>query len=302
MSGCRQEAPGAGTARADAVGASPDRAAPRRPVRTVTFVAAALVAALSVGLGPSRVDAQESGSRGTRADSTATLVGKVVSVMTGGPLEGARVVLTASGLGAFTDSAGDFTIPNAPAGFVDTVEVSLIGHAEQTVPLRLEPGATNRVVFSLSQTVLRVSDLEVRVERSPLRYSLSEFERHRKAENGYFVTPQMIERQDPTYSSDILRRVPGVTVGGRVNGEAEIRFVHSTVNCYPALYLDGIYWPRHNLDELSPNQILAMEVYRGTSEVPLRFQGPGREDCGVIVVWTRQGGAMDSVPDSGRPD
>ena len=267
----------------------------------ILVVVIVVVAVLAAGFAPSRGAAQESGSGATKADSTARLVGKVVSAMTGSPLEGARVVLTSSGLGAFTDSAGDFQIANAPAGFVDTVEVSLIGYAEQTVPLRLEPGATNRAVFSLSETVLRVSDLEVEVERNPLRYSLTEFERHRKTGNGYFVTPEMIERQDPTYPSDILRRVPGVTVGGQVNGEAEIRFVHSTMNCYPTLYLDGVYWPRHNLDELNPDQILAMEVYRGTSEVPLRFQGPGREDCGVIVVWTRQGGVMDSVPDSGRP-
>ena len=302
MPGFRDAAAGAASARVGGAGSSPsDGSGPGGRARTQIVVVMALVTALSGGLGPSAVDAQESGSRSARDDSTAALVGKVVSAMTGSPLEGARVVLTSSGLGAFTDSAGDFRIPDAPAGFVDTVEVSLIGFAEQTVPLRLEPGATSRAVFSLSETVLRVSDLEVEVERDPLRYSLSEFERRRKTGNGYFVTPEMIERQDPSYSSDILRRVPGVTVGGRVNGEAEIRFVHSTVNCYPTLYLDGAYWPRHNLDELSPNQILAMEVYRGTSEVPLRFQGPGREDCGVIVVWTRQGGTMDSVPDSGRP-
>lgn len=262
---------------------------------------AALAALLAAAFGPSAAAAQDGSSgRAATADSTATLVGKVVSAMTGGPLDDARVVLTSSGLGAFTDSAGGFRIADAPAGFVDTVEVSLIGYAEQTVPLRLQPGATNRATFSLSETVLRVSDLQVEVERSPLRYTLSEFERRRKTANGYFVTPQMIERQDPVYPSDILRRVPGVTVGARVNGEAEIRFVHSTVNCYPTLYLNGAPWPRHNLDELSPEQILALEVYRGTSEVPLRFQGPGRADCGVIVVWTPQGGTMDSIPPDDR--
>lgn len=282
---------------------SPDRSGPHRSTpRTGNvrpYVLAAVVAALAVGLAPSRGTAQDRGSGATEADSTATLVGKVVSAMTGGPLEGARVVLATSGLGAITDSTGSFRISRVPAGFVDTVEVSLIGYAEQSVPLRLEPAATNRAVFSLSETVLSVSDLEVEVERPPLRYSLSEFERRRKAANGYFVTPEMIERRDPNFPSDILRPVPGVSVGARVNGEAEIRFVRSTVNCYPTLYLNGTLWPRHNLDELSARQILAMEVYRGTSEVPLRFQSPGREDCGVIVVWTRQGGDMDSTPSDG---
>lgn len=277
---------------------------PMNPARRPRgLLVALLLTALAAGPGATPALAQDAGSsqRAPSApDSTATLVGKVVSAMTGGPLSGARVVLDSSGLGAITDSTGDFRIPRAPAGFVDTVEVSLIGYAEQSVPLKLEAGSTTRAVFSLSETVLRVEDLEVQVEAPPLRRSLAEFERNRKGGQGYYVTPQMIERQDPTYASDILRRVPGVTVGARVNGEAEIHFVHSSLNCYPTLYLNGHLWPRHNLDELSPDQILALEVYRGTSEVPSRFMGHGRVNCGVIVVWTRQGGAMDSVPAPGR--
>lgn len=263
-------------------------------------VAVAVLAALAAAPASAPAAAQSPEAGTSEGDSTATLVGTVVSAMTGGPLEGAQVFLDRSRNGAITDSTGHFRIPRVPAGFVDTVRVRLIGYATQSAPLRLTPGATTRAVISLSQKVLRVEELEVEVERSPLRSSLAEFERHRKTGNGFFVTPQMIEQQDPSYASDLLRRVPGVTVSGQVTGQAVIRFVHSSGNCYPNLYLNGTPWPRHNLDELSPSQILAMEVYRGTSEVPLRFHGPGREDCGVIVVWTRQGGAMDSIPSSGR--
>jgi len=226
-------------------------------------------------------------------------MGKVVSAMTGGPLAGARVVLKTSGFGAITDSTGDFRIRQVPAGFVDTIQVDLIGYANQSIPLRIKPGSTTRAVFSLSQTVLRVEDLHVEVKANPLHNSLSEFRRHEKTGMGYFVTPQMIEQQNPQFTTDVLRRVPGVTVGAQVNGHSEVHVVHSNLNCYPTLYLDGTLWPGHYLDELPPKQVLAMEVYRGTSEIPPRFMGYGRPDCGVIVVWTRQGGAMDSVPPEG---
>jgi len=221
--------------------------------------------------------------------------------MTGGPLGGARVVLKTSGYGSITDSAGDFRIRHAPAGFVDTLQVELIGYADQSIPLKLQAGATTRAVLSLSPTVLRLEDLHVEVRRSSLRDPLTEFHRHERTGMGYFVTPEMIEQQNPEQTPDILRRVPGVTVGAQVNGRSEVHVVHSNLNCYPTLYLDGALWPRHYLDELDPAQVLAMEVYRGTSEIPPRFMGFGRPDCGVIVVWTRQGGAMDSVPREGGP-
>lgn len=280
-----------------------DGGAPARATRS-RLLWAALVAlvALAGGLRSGRAAAQESkagSDQRAAADSTATLVGQVVSAMTGGPLSGARVVLKRSGYGAITDSSGDFRIRGVPAGFVDTLQVDLIGYANQSIPLKIKAGSTTRAILSLSETVLRVEDLHVEVKASPLRSSLSEFHRHQKTGMGYFITPEMIEQQDPTYASDILRRVPGVTVAAQVNGKSEVHMVHSNLNCYPTLYLDGAPWPRHNLDELNPGTVLAMEVYRGTSEIPSRFMGMGRPDCGVIVVWTRQGGAMDSVPADG---
>lgn len=277
----------------------------RHPAASRTGRAVLLVAGLAavpVLLGPAPMRAQEAGtaaSATTRKDSTATLVGKVVSAMTGGPLGGARVVMKASGYGAITDSIGNFRIPRIPAGFVDTIQVGLIGYAKQSIPLKIEPGSTTRAVFSLSQTVLRVEDLHVEVKRSSLHNALADFERDKKTGLGYFVTPQMIKEEDPTYASDILRRVPGVMVAAQVNGKSEVHIVRSNLNCYPTLYLDGNLWPGHNLDELTAQQILALEVYRGTSEIPPRFMGYGRPDCGVIVVWTKQGGDMDSIPAGG---
>ncbi len=266
-----------------------------RPI--VRTLASGLATALLVLALPARsaLQAQQKSS----PDSVATLIGKVVSAMTGGPLPGARVVMARSGFGAISDTAGNFIIQGIPAGFVDTVQVSRIGYAEQGVPLKLQPGATTHAVFMLSETVLEVSDLHVDIKASPLRDPLVDFRRDRRTGAGYFVTPKMIEQQNPTNTPDILRRVPGVTVAAEVNGKSEVHVVHSNLNCYPTLYLDGILWPRHYLDELPARSILAMEVYRGTSEIPPRYMGYGRPDCGVIVVWMKQGRMPDSLDAGG---
>ncbi len=43
--------------------------------------------------------------------------------------------------------------------------------------------------------------------------------------------------------------------------------------------------------------ILAIEVYRSATEVPVQFGGTSVETlCGVIVIWTRTGSARVRLP------
>lgn len=225
-------------------------------------------------------------------DSAATLAGTVVSAVSGAPLRDAQVVHVGSRLGAITDSVGNFRIPGLPPG-LDTVQVSLIGYAEASTPLRLEAGATTRAVFMLAETVLRVAEVHVEVKRNPLRDPLSEFERRRGQGAGYFITPEMIERQTPEHPSDLLRRVPGLTVGPWEPGGASILVVRANQFCRPTMYLNGMLWPGHHIDELDRNVLLGIEVYRGPAEMPPRFQFGGRATCGAVVVWTRQGESQE---------
>ncbi len=228
-------------------------------------------------------------AHGQEPDSTtATLSGQVVSAMTGGPLSDARVLLKGSGHGSFTDSTGHFTIRDAPAGR-DTLQVSLIGFAEEQVTLNLKPDHTTNVTLMLSETVLRVEDITVEV-RSPRREigKLSGFWDRERQGLGEFITPEEVEEANPQHGSDLLRMVSGVRVGAYRFGQAPVSFSRARQGCQPTYYLDGILRQNMHIDDLNRDDILAIEVYRGASETPPQFKFGGRS-CGTIVIWTREG-------------
>jgi len=242
-------------------------------------------------LAQERQDAGGAGDAAAGEEGLATLRGRVVSAMTGGPLPDARVVLAVAGRGAFTDSAGRFTITDVPAG-LDTVRVGLVGFAEQQAPLTLAPGRVTRATFMLSESVLRLEEITVEVESDErTRGKLSGFWERRSAGTGYYITPEMIEeREGAQVPSDLLRTVPGVRVGNPGFGGAPIRIGRATgTSCRdPTYWVDGVRNRTMTFDDLNVDELAAIEIYRGPSETPARFAaGAG---CGVIVVWTAEGG------------
>jgi hypothetical protein len=60
--------------------------------------------------------------------------------------------------------------------------------------------------------------------------------------------------------------------------------------CLPRLYLDGVqvtYDSNNDINSvISPDQIEAIELFRGASEIPPQYGGSNAM-CGVILVWTR---------------
>lgn len=257
------------------------------PTREGRTAAALTLLLAGVLLLPAAAPAQEGGDDSAAEDSTATLTGQVVSAMTGGPLGDVRVLLKGSGLGAFTDSTGRFTIPDAPPGR-DTVQVSLIGFAEEQVPLTLEGGHVTRVTLMLSESVLRVEDITVEVRRESGIGKLAGFWKRKKTGLGAFLTPRQVEEKNAHHTSDYLRGIPGVRVGPNRFGKAPVKISRARMNCEPTYYVDGTITRGFHIDEMNQDDILAIEVYRGPSEAPARFSFQGGS-CGTIVIWTREG-------------
>lgn len=249
-----------------------------------------IAAGLLLALSPLAVDAQESSDADAEATpQRASLVGQVVSEVTGEPLGGATVALRRARRGALADSAGNFSIPEALAG-EDTLEVRYVGYEGGSTPITLEPEVTTRVVLLLAPNVVRVAELVVEIERGEFRLGLREFERRRAKGIGEFVTREEIERQNPRRTSDVLRRVPGLRVGpSDAGGRAEITLGRQAMPCRPAIFVDGLHMPRFSVDDIIVPDLGAIEVYAGAGEIPAQYASMAPSACGAVLIWTRRG-------------
>lgn len=260
----------------------------RSPAGSVAGLLAAVIALTLLVAVPRPAPAQDAGEReGQDGGDTAVLTGRVVSALTGGPLENASVSLPEVGIGALTDSTGHFRIVDVPAGRRE-VKVTLIGFAEASMPIDLEPGHTTRVTLLLDRSVLKMEDISVTVNR-PLRPELEGFYDRRKQGFGAFFSPGDIEEIDPQRTVDLLRRVPGVRVIPMGYGQSVVRMERAPANrdCPPAIFVDGQFARHMNVEDIPAEDLVAMEVYRGASEVPGEFRHLTAGACGSIVIWTR---------------
>lgn len=229
-------------------------------------------------------DTVEVGPRSARTDTTANFTGTVASSRTGEPIQGARVTIPELEYGAITDGQGKFRVESLPPGTYD-VRVKYLGYSTNRRPVRLRPGRVTTATFMLERDVLKVADLEVTVKEPEPRDRMAGFKRRMKKGFGEFITREEIEERRPRNTSDLFRNVPGVEVGRLTYGRAPILMSRGARSCEPVLYLDGVLRREFAVDNLDPEAIQGIEIYRRMSEVPPQFQGSS--SCGVLVVHTR---------------
>lgn len=232
----------------------------------------------------SRAQASETGI--APPDSSASLVGRVVSETTAEPVVGAQVYLRRAARGAVTDSTGRFRLDDLSAG-IDTIGVRFSGYEPRSTSLRIPPGRTVRATFLLSERVFELAELDVVVRRLTVRED--RIERRRKSGLGHFVTREEIEERNPNLPSDLLRQLPRVSVQPvRLGGTAQVLVGRGTLVCEPGYFLDGVRMRDFALDEVPVGQIDLIEVYTGPSEIPTEYRMDTNR-CGVIAIWTRSG-------------
>lgn len=113
------------------------------------------------------------------------------------------------------------------------------------------------------------------------------FYRRQAAGHGWFLTRSDPEVERSRTLSDVLRTVPGVNILGGP-GAARATSNRRVGACPLAVFVDGLYTTIRNVDELTLEDIEALEVYRGPSEVPLAYTAPTYEGtCGALLVWSR---------------
>ena len=226
-------------------------------------------------------------------DSLSSLQGQVLSRSRAEPVERAFVLLLVNGTGAMTDHEGRFVIQDVRP-ILDTVQIQYFGFTPAETTIQLEPGRVTNAVFLLSQSVLEVAELKVEIRRT-MSGKMRGFEERRRKGFGYFITPEQIEHRQPQRSTDMLRGVPGVTVGAsQALGPTDVYFNRgSSGKCEPKLYLDGQPMSQMAFDDITAGDLMAIEIYKGASEMPAQWATGA---CGLLVVWTKDGSTRNLKP------
>jgi hypothetical protein len=215
--------------------------------------------------------------------AAASLTGTVVSQEAGDPVSGAHVRLQGSGITAVTDAAGRFELGGLAPG-EHVVEIHRDGFAPTVIPVSLREGQR----LAIPEGVLR------------LEWEPSGFAERRAKRRGVFVERDQIEAWQARTVTDVLRHVPGVRVGPSPNRQRAgfdpqalaIRMVRGAPGCSPLVYLDGAFLgstSEFDLDgTVTAAELVAVEVYRGITEVPPLFDVAGGAQCGVVALWTQE--------------
>ena len=154
----------------------------------------------------------------------------------------------------------------------------------------------DRPALPADSAVVELEPLDVRVRPPVRRGKMAGFHRRRSRGMGEFITRREIESRDPMRLSDLVHLASGVQTipYGDASGRRHVEisraaFLEDTNVCRIQYWIDGVPFPgvnRFELDELSPDDVQGIEIYRGPSEIPPQFNRRGSQ-CGVVLVWTR---------------
>jgi hypothetical protein len=186
-----------------------------------------------------------------------------------------------------TDSLGRFVLPRAAARIQQIVRVRKLGYSPQLVQMMIPDGEVTRVTVTLRPPARDLGTVLVQGKRIPRR--LEAFERRRRFGQGYYLTPEQIERRNAIQVSDLLRQMAGVRVTPNSRGQPT---VYGRGQCLMNVLIDGMNIP---IDESTPidglvtaTDVLSVEAYPDGATAPAELMSSARGGgCGVIVITTK---------------
>jgi TonB-dependent SusC/RagA subfamily outer membrane receptor len=241
------------------------------------------------------------------AQRLGTITGQVVEEGSAQPVKAAQVVIVGTRIGAFTNDAGQFRIPNVPDGAYQ-LRVSLIGMRPVTQPVTVSADATASVHVTLAKVALNLDAVVVTGTAGSAR--------QREVGNTINVITPANLAPPTSMEASLQAQAPGMTVmqgSGQLGSAAQIRLrgaVSATQSNQPLVYIDGVRirsepYPNNSvvgrrsnnenqspLNDLNPNDIERIEVIKGAAATTLY----GTEAAaGVIQIFTKSGVAGKAV-------
>ncbi len=237
-------------------------------------------------------------------DRPAALVGRVIDLDDGTPVEGVEVRLDGAARSPLTDADGRFRIDGAPPGR-RSLELSHVAFGVHRETVEIESGSTTTVDLAVPARAFELEEIEVTAERR-YRGRMSGFEERMRQGRGEFLTREQIaERENQPLPriiasrSNSLRlfcpshpgRNPTGTVGRCWLDSRRHGGFHGPGNCPMEYWVDGAFLSSDfDITQIDPHNVEAVEIYPGPSTIPSRFK-VGDANCGVAVVWTREPGS-----------
>jgi hypothetical protein len=259
---------------------------------------------------------------------TRTVIAATLTVVDEGgrPLAGAEVSIDsgAAGLAARTDSAGMVRLPAIDAA-VHALRVRAVGFVAVDTALDVPPEPDLALTVSLARTPPPGQGITLPTARVVARRpsGMQGFERRRRAGLGVYLTADELQKRKVRRITDAFHGIPGMQVNGGVVsmprvGMGAMRALEGEP-CLTAVFIDGVRavsaaapndpvtgrstnpGPGMASAEnggdgylsaftgLRPEDVAAIEVYRGLGVTPPEFAGGGTSACGVIAVWTKRG-------------
>lgn len=224
-----------------------------------------------------------------------TLVGVVRDSLTGSPIQGVTVWVPQQALATRSSSTGEFILQGVDAGQFEIL-FRQVGYRvgsiafELTVPrsATVDLGAVAMVPIATELSALVVTGKEPND-----RLRKVGFYDRRRLEAGTFFTQADIAKANPTRTSDLFRRIPGFRIftDGSIVSTRGIPSISGGFGmCEVDYYIDGLHMMAPDVDVVIPTSISAMEIYRGAASIPPLFRRSNNPKCGVVAIWTRDGG------------
>jgi hypothetical protein len=249
----------------------------------------------------------------------AVVRGFVYDDSTGNRVAGAAVMLVdaqtdAPVVNTKTDSLGQFVL-KARHGTYQIAAVREGYNSVLSAPIPLAEGEQLLIRFPIATNGdphNKIGVLEhVKSAAAPARAALDEspqlaaIERRRTIGTGLQFTRTQLDGSQAMNVGEFLRRVPGVSVRDasttesvqmlRGGGTSARPRVPASLACHVGWFLDGIRIDRpgipatvEGLSSIRLDELDALEVFRGVSEMPPEFAAPDLR-CGAIALWSRRG-------------
>lgn len=219
-----------------------------------------------------------------------SLYGAVVDHSTGSGVADAEIQLVEGGRRVISDSVGNYTFSELPAGIVRFL-VRARGFPPTRVVVALLHGERLSRLIEIDSSTVRPAPAQVlpgvAVAATPTAPRYVDFERRRLIGRGQYLRQEDLVKGAYSSLQDAMRGLRGVNVDCGGGYGCVIRMASAPMRCTPEYIVDertdnsfGPFTPIRDIE--------GVEVYTGPSEVPGEFAGRSA-GCGVVVVWTRSG-------------